>query len=635
METLTEGQVKQIIQEINESAEETRRVKAKRRHDIYADGGRKFLIEAIKREFGEDSLREMRLAPLNILKKIINKKSAVYARPAIRMTESASDQALVDYYVDELGMNELMQKANRYYNLFSNTVLYAVPSGDEIKACVVPPYLYSVMPNQFDQTKLEGFIFNRFMEEDRLLQSDDLASATGVEGWDRQRGTENGKGLVGSEERDDSTSRQYIFWTDSQHFTTDDNGNRIIFYPELGEDQFINPIMKCPVVSINKDRDAEPWATQGEDMVDLTIAIQQGWSDLLTIAKNQGFSILTIISPDEPKKLVVGVNKAIWLKQNPGQETPSINYVTGNSPLSEYKELLMELLGLLLTTNDMAPGSVSGLTNAKNFSSGFQALIEMADTLEALEADKPILRNAEHEFWEVIAGWHNYMYDIGVLNEEAKALGKFSDDVDVMIHYSDMKPIESEQDRINAVEKLTQLDLLTKEDALKKLNPDLTAGQIEKKIKELAEGRAQRVADMNLALNTPDAKSMMEGDYSNGQSKESSEEETSKENEVTNSTDTRVGADGVDQNIQKLALNGAQVTALVDVVTKVAAGLLPRDSAIAIIAAAFQMDVTTAADILGNVGAGFKPTGNPLADPAKAAQQQPQEQVKPNGKDQG
>lgn len=521
MEALSPQDVKQIVREINEDAEVTRRAKAKRRHDIFADGGKKFLLEAIRREFGEDAINEMRLAPINILKKIINKKSSVYARQPLRTTESKSDQALVDYYVDELGMNEIMQKANRYYNLFSNTVLYAVPSGDKIKACVVPPYLYSVMPNKFDPTYLEGFVFNRFMEEDSLLQRDDVNAATGVEGWSRQRGQENGTGLVGSEERNTDQSRQLIFWTGLEHFTTDNEGNRIVFYPEMGPEQYVNPIDRLPVVSLNKDRDAQPWATQGEDMVDLTLAIQTGWTDLLTIAKHQGFSILTIVSPDEPKKLNVGVNRAVWLKQSPGQETPSINYVTGNSPLNEYKELLMELLGLLLTTNDMSPGSVSGLTSAKNFTSGFQALIEMADTLEALESDKPILRNAEHEFWEVIAAWHNYMYDIGVLNEEAKALGKFSDDVDVMIHYSDMKPIESEQDRILAVKELRTMGLMTKEDALKKLNPDLTQDQIKQKLADIASERAVNVSEV--------AKSIDQGGLQNGQSKSESKEETSKE----------------------------------------------------------------------------------------------------------
>lgn len=535
MEILTDADVRQIIEEINDSAEETRRAKAKRRHDIYADGGKKFLIESIKREFGNDALNEMRLAPLNILKKIINKKSVVYSRPPVRIVEnkSTSDQALVDYYSYELGMNEVMQKANRYFNLFSNTVLYAVPFGDKIKACVVPPYLYSVTPNQFDPTMLEGFIFNRFMEEDMLLSQDDLGSATGYEGYQRQRGTENGKGLVGSEERDDSQDRQYIFWTPSQHFTTDDTGNKIVFDTAKSEEQFVNPIDRLPVVSLNKDRDAQPWSTQGEDMVDLTLAIQTGWTDLLTIAKHQGFSILTIVAPEEPKKLTIGVNRAVWLKQDPGQAPPSISYVTGNSPLNEYKELLMELLGLLLTTNDMAPGSVSGVNNSKNYSSGFQALIEMADTLEALEADKPVLRNAEHEFWEVIAAWHNYMYDTGVLNEEAKSYGKFSEDFDVAIHYADMKPIESEKDRLEAVEKLVALNLITQRDALRKLNPDLTDDQIDQNMKDIASEKKQRMAEMTKAFG-PEAKSYEQEESSNGKSKESSKEETSKEDEVIN-----------------------------------------------------------------------------------------------------
>ena len=56
-----------------------------------------------------------------------------------------------------------------------------------------------------------------------------------------------------------------------------------------------------------------------------------------------------------------------------------------------------------------------------------------------------------------------------------------------------------------------------------------------------------------------------------------------------------------------LALNGAQVTALLEVVQQVVMGLLPRESAIEIIVAAFPVDQTTASRILGKVGKGFKP----------------------------
>ena len=174
--------------------------------------------------------------------------------------------------------------------------------------------------------------------------------------------------------------QQAIVFTDNEESETPD---------------FVNPIGLIPCVNVAKDRDNEAWATQGEDMVDLTIAVQLGWTDLLTIAKHQGFSILTITGKEEPKHLNIGINKAIFLKQDIDEPAPSISYVQGNSPLSQYKDLLMEMLALLLSTNDMDPKSIGGSAGAQSFTSGFHALIAMSDNLDAVEADKPLMLDAD------------------------------------------------------------------------------------------------------------------------------------------------------------------------------------------------------------------------------------------------
>jgi hypothetical protein len=492
--------IKAFIQEIEQQSEETRRTSMKRRHDLYKDGGKEFLIEQIQREFGRDALKEMRLAPINVLKKVINKRSTIYKQPPMRKAEETSDQDLVDFYVEDLELNQKMTKANRYFNLFSNTVLYPVPKQDRITLHVVPPYLYSVAPSMSDPTKANVWLFNEFIEEGRVTTHDDLQSATGTQGWERDKGFKTDRDRIDSQERTTTQKRRFIVWTDEQHMTVDETGMPLMFEETP---TFINPIGVAPVVNITKDRDAEFWATQGEDLVDLCLALQIGWTDILTIAKHQGFSILTVISPEEPKKLTIGVNRAVWLKQDPDGPTPSIGYVQAASPLSEYKDLLMELLGLTLTTNDMSANTVGGSASAKNFNSGFQALIEMSDVLEAIEQDKPVMRDAEKSMWPIIGKWHNFMFDAGVLNEDAKALGKFSDDVGISIQYSDMKPIESEQERITTVQGLSNLSLITRADSLRKLQPDLSDEDIEVKLKELdeeAEQRAERAQAMFPAI---------------------------------------------------------------------------------------------------------------------------------------
>jgi Protein of unknown function (DUF935) len=61
------------------------------------------------------------------------------------------------------------------------------------------------------------------------------------------------------------------------------------------------------------------------------------------------------------------------------------------------------------------------------------------------------------------------------------------------------------------------------------------------------------------------------------------------------------------------ALNGAQVESLVDIVTAVATGQIPRDAALAIIKRAFNVDDAEAGAMLGSAGAGFTPAADPKA----------------------
>lgn len=73
-----------------------------------------------------------------------------------------------------------------------------------------------------------------------------------------------------------------------------------------------------------------------------------------------------------------------------------------------------------------------------------------------------------------------------------------------------------------------------------------------------------------------------------------------------------------DTDAQDTALNGAQVTSLVQIVGAVARGELPRDAAIGIIKRAYLVDDAQAEEMLGSAGNGFVPAA-PVAAPAPNA----------------
>jgi hypothetical protein len=155
--------------------------------------------------------------------------------------------------------------------------------------------------------------------------------------------------------------------------------------------------------------------------------------------------------------------------------------------------MLDRLTKLYLTTNNMDPGSVGGDAKSQQFTSGFHALISMSDNLEAVESDKPLMANAEKEFWELVSRWHNWMYDNGMLDEEAGLLGKFSEDFKVHVMFPETKPLESEDEKINRIKLLNDLGLITKKQALKKLHPDATDDQIDAIMKEIEDEKQSNI----------------------------------------------------------------------------------------------------------------------------------------------
>ena len=58
---------------------------------------------------------------------------------------------------------------------------------------------------------------------------------------------------------------------------------------------------------------------------------------------------------------------------------------------------------------------------------------------------------------------------------------------------------------------------------------------------------------------------------------------------------------------QEISLNGAQVTSMVEIVSQVATGMLPRESGINMLTVAFSISGQQAEKIMGEVGRGFVP----------------------------
>jgi hypothetical protein len=112
---------------------------------------------------------------------------------------------------------------------------------------------------------------------------------------------------------------------------------------------------------------------------------------------------------------------------------------------------------------------------------------------------------------------------------------------------------------------------------------------------------------------------IIDGDITEAESEPPSGELVPSENfEVLPPVPPQTGEASGDLTKQEISLNGAQVTSMVEIVTQVAVGALPRDSGINMLMAAFTLSIAQAEKIMGSVGRGFVPAA-PVEETENAA----------------
>ena len=78
---------------------------------------------------------------------------------------------------------------------------------------------------------------------------------------------------------------------------------------------------------------------------------------------------------------------------------------------------------------------------------------------------------------------------------------------------------------------------------------------------------------------------------------------------------TPVAGDPADPKVQDTALNGAQVTSMLEIVTAVASNQIPRSTGVQMLMLAFQMSAAEAEKLMGETGAGFTPAAKSALPP--------------------
>lgn len=341
--------------------------------------------------------------------------------------------------------------------------------------------------------------------------------------------------------------RVFVLWSETDNFLFNEDGNII---GELSD----NPIQTMPFVDISPAKDYEFFVRQGQSVTDFTIQFNAALTDMSQIVRMQGFAQAYMIGPQDMMPTSIKVGPAITVKMpvNPSQPEvrPEFGFAQPNADIDGSMKYLESLVALFLSSRGIDPKTISATGDGKQFTSALERLLSMIEKFEASRSDFSIYEKAEKQIFKIVKAYLNTYSGTDVLKYN---IAQLSDAADVKVYFEEPEMLETESEKLAEIEKKLDLGLISTIEAImedREISEEM-AIEIKKKI-----------------ITEP---SLME-QIANGQL-------------GTAATNT---------------LNGAQVTALVDIITKVAAKALPAASAISVIQSSFGLSRETSEEIVSS-----------------------------------
>lgn len=438
------------------------------------------LAEHLGKWLGEqltgDSLRYAlsRMAPINVLKKLIDKLSTIYQQNPKRyvLEGTPNDSELVAYYEASFKMNQKMNQANEFFNLG--------------RATLIQPYLHDGRP------KLRAVPNDRF-----IVYSDDLV---------------------------DPLTPTVIATChgDNWHAWSKDEFKVINQYGEVlpsemakvGNPDGVNPYGAIPYVYVNRS------ATMlipkpDKDSLMMTLLIPGLITDLNYASMFSLFSILYGIDVDNENLKMAP--SAFWSfkSDSDSDKKPQIGTIKPEADVAATLDLVKSELAMWLQSRNIKPGSV-GDTEGSNFASAVSKMVDEADTTDERKKQVEYFVQAEYSLWTLIT---KNLHPYWTKTRQIDTVIDFSASVDIVTSFNENIPLMNRGDLIRDFRDEVDAGFTSKKRAIGKLNPELTDAEIDELMHEIEE-------DQTLVFDEPKA---MEDNLGAAESEDSDTEELQSE----------------------------------------------------------------------------------------------------------
>ncbi len=443
--------------------------------DIYEGQLLKYVEESMRKELSPEAFERARerIAPINLLNKVIDKLSRVYMDPASRTAENDSDNAILDKYEEWFDIDNSMGLTNRLLNLHKYFALEPYLDNGTPRLRVIPADKFLVWSDNENNPNTPT-VFIKFMGTTQKEYP-----ATDSEGRSKKDGS--------IEVRNIQVFRLY----------SDDE------YMEVHRDGVVavsleNPYGRIPFVYGNMS----PFnliPLPDSDSYNMAILIPKLLADLNYATQFQSHSIMYGIDID-PQNLS-GNPDAFWIINSVEGEgkNPQLGTIKPEVDTEKVISLIETEVAMWLDSKGLKTGS-NGSLNAQNASSGVAKLIDESDATAVRKDQVRLFSGFENNLWSLVKDMHNYWVSNAMVEGEGKA---FTSKFKPTVVFADQKPVVDRKQVLEELKLLKDLNLFVKERALRMIFPSLTEVQIKDYLSELDRDSEDMDRSMSTFINSP------------------------------------------------------------------------------------------------------------------------------------
>jgi len=464
-----QNQLSRIIESLVHPEQDRYRKEIDRQWRVLRGDLRFFVEEEIKRLYPK-TYQNFIVSEMNFAAKITDKRAKAYKEEPLRVLANDTESKAYQAQLKEMKALWHWRLFDTYRNYFRYSCLwfsfYENEVGEQVPMLrALRPSQFTRIVNDFGQTELFAVYFGSDIESEVQVRGDQFE-------------------LLQQDEPEDDDSFYIGLWTDKQHKVVKISSNQGGDYrfeekPLLDNEDGVNDLGIIPAVFSQEGDERERPAFN--PLKDQTITLNSMYSIIMSGVSVQTFGQLILKHPQDqtvPDISQQGIFVYLPLPQV-GQDEPetSAEYITPSPNIAESLEVFDKY-----AMNTLREHGLSGEVSGQNkFTSGLDRLLSQMDTTEIIEENQQSFQLCENHLLKIIKAF----------NELTGGPRYQSEDMSVI--FKKPRPLQSEKELLEIIEKKLSLGLIEKYEALMILDPNMGDEAAQNKIEKINEQKSLRI----------------------------------------------------------------------------------------------------------------------------------------------